>query len=75
MNKQEINKAFFEDLHEIQINKINTDKYLKPHTVIDDARKVMLKLILYINTTDKGINAEKDEAVLDALKWIKNNVS
>ena len=68
MNKEQINKTFFEDLHEIQMNKINT-------SVIDDARKVMLKLILYMNTTDKGMNAEKDEAILDALKWIKNNVS
>ena len=68
MNKQEINKAFFEDLHEIQINKINT-------STIDDARKVMLKLILYMNTSNKDVNGEKDEAVLDALRWIKNNVS
>ena len=42
---------------------------------IDDARKVMLKLILYMNTADKGISAEKDEAVLGALRWLKNNVS
>jgi len=66
--KEEINKAFFEDLHQIQKNQINT-------SAINDARKVMLKLILYMNTADKGISAEKDEAVLDALRWIKNNVS
>ena len=66
MNKEEINKAFFEDLHEIQMNKINT-------SVIDDARKVILKLILYMNTSDKGMNAEKDEAILNALEWLKNN--
>ena len=75
MNKEQINKTFFEDLHEIQINKINIDKYLKPYTAIDDARKVMLKLILYMNATDKGMNIKKDEAVLDALRWIKNNAS
>ena len=68
MNMEEINKTFFEDLHQIQTNQINT-------SVIDDARKVMLKLILYMNTADKGVNAEKDEAILDALRWIKNNVS
>ena len=68
MNKEEINKTFFEDLHEIQMKQMNA-------SVIDDARKVILKLILYMNTPDKGMNAEKDEAVLDALKWIKNNVS
>ena len=68
MNKEQINKAFFEDLHELQMNKINT-------SVIDDARKVILKLILYMNTSDKGMNTEKDEANLDALKRIKNNQS
>ena len=68
MNKEEINKAFFEDLYEIQMNQINT-------SVIDDARKVILKLILYINTSDKGKNLEKDEAILEALKWLKNHKS
>ena len=68
MNKEEINKTFFEDLHEIQMNKINT-------SIIDDARKVILKLILYMNTSDKGMNPEKDEAILEALKWLKNHRS
>jgi len=68
MNKEEINKAFFEDLHEIQMNQINT-------SVIDDARKVILKLILYMNTSDKGVNLEKDEAISEALKWLKNHRS
>ena len=68
MNKEEINKAFFEDLHEIQMNKINT-------SIIDDARKVILKLILYMNTSDKGKNLEKDEAILEALKSLKNHRS
>jgi len=63
-----INKDFFETLHSTQMNTINK-------SVISDARKVILKLILYMNTADKGISAEKDEAVLDALRWIKNNVS
>ena len=68
MNKEEINKTFFEDLYEIQMNKINT-------SIIDDARKVILKLILYMNTSDKGKNLEKDEAILEALKWLKNHRS
>ena len=68
MNKEEINKTFFEDLHQIQMNKINT-------SIIDDARKVILKLILYMNTSDKGKNLEKDEAILEALKWLKNHRS
>ena len=68
MNKEQINKTFFEDLHQIQMNQMNT-------SVIDDARKVILKLILYMNTSDKGMNAEKDNAILDALRWIKNHGS
>ena len=68
MNKEQINKTFFEDLHQIQMNQINT-------SVTDDARKVILKLILYMNTSDKGMNAEKDNAILDALRWIKNHGS
>ena len=68
MNKKEINETFFEDLHQIQMNQINT-------SVTDDARKVILKLILYMNTSDKGMNAEKDNAILDALRWIKNHGS
>ena len=68
MNKEQINKTFFEDLHQIQTNQINT-------SVINDARKVMLKLILYMNTADKGMNTEKDEAILEALKWLKNHRS
>ena len=43
--KLKINKAFFEDLHQTQMNQINT-------SAIDDARKVMLKLILYMNTAE-----------------------
>ena len=68
MNKKEINETFFEDLHQIQMNQINT-------SVTDDARKVILKLILYMNTSDKGVNTEKDDAILDALRWIKNHGS
>ena len=68
MNKEQINKEFFEDLHQIQMNQINASQ-------LKEARKVILRLILYMNTTDKGISLEKDKAVLDALKWLKNNQS
>jgi len=68
MNKEEINKTFFEDLHEIQMNQINASQ-------LKEARKVILGLILYMNTTDKGISLEKDKAILDALEWLKNNQS
>ena len=66
VNKEQINKIFFEDLHQIQMNQINASE-------LKEARKVILGLILYMNTTDKGISLEKDKAVLDALKWLKNN--
>ena len=62
----EIHKKLFEGMHNTQMTSIN-------ESIIKDARKVILKLILYMNTTDKGISPEKDEAVLDALKWLKNN--
>ena len=62
----EIHKQLFESMHNKQMTSIN-------ESIIKDARKVILKLILYMNTTDKGISPEKDEAVLDALKWLKNN--
>ena len=62
----EIHKQLFESMHNTQMTSIN-------ESIIKDARKVILKLILYMNTTDKGISPEKDEAVLDALKWLKNN--
>ena len=68
MNKEQINKEFFEDLYEIQKNQINT-------STIDDARKVILKLILYMDTSSKDMNLDKDEAILDALKWLKNHRS
>ena len=68
VNKEQINKIFFEDLHQIQMNQINASE-------LKEARKVILGLILYMNTTDKGISLEKDKAVLDALKWLKNNQS
>tara|TARA_R110000744_G_scaffold2190_2_gene8662 strand:- start:87 stop:290 length:204 start_codon:yes stop_codon:yes gene_type:complete len=66
--KEEINKAFFEDLHQIQKNQINT-------SAIDDARKVILKLITQVSGRHSHDSSEADDAVLDALQWLKNNVS
>ena len=68
MNKEEINKAFFEDLHEIQMNQINT-------SALKDARKVILGLLAHVSGYDKYNPRETDEAVLDALEWLKNNQS
>ena len=68
MNKEEINKTFFEDLHEIQMNQINT-------SALKDARKVILGLLAHVSGYDKYNPRETDEAVLDALEWLKNNQS
>ena len=68
MNKEAINKAFFEDLHEIQMNQINT-------SALKDARKVILGLLAHVSGYDKYNPRETDEAVLDALEWLKNNQS
>ena len=64
----EIHKQLFESMHNTQMTSIN-------ESIIKDARKVILKLILYMNTSDKGMNTKKDESILEALKWLKNNES
>ena len=66
MNKQEINKTFFEDLHGSQINTVND-------SIIEDAATIILRLLYFISTSDKGIDMKKDETIIEALKWLKNN--
>ena len=66
MNKEQINKTFFEDLHEIQMNQINTSS-------LKNARKVILGLLSRVSGYDKYESKETDDAVLDALEWLKNN--
>ena len=69
MNIKEINKTFFEDLHQIQMNQINT-------SILKDARKIILNLLLYAQSGAMGDEAPgRDEAVLNALEWLKNNQS
>ena len=68
MNKEQINKAFFEDLHEIQTNQINT-------SLLKDARKVILGLLMYSKTDPRDNIQGKDETILNALEWLKNNQS
>ena len=68
MNKEQINKAFFEDLHEIQTNQINA-------SLLKDARKVILGLLTQVSNNHRDDIAGKDEAVLNALEWLKNNQS
>ena len=67
MNKEEINKTFFEDLHQIQMNQMNT-------SALKNARKVILNLMLYISAEHGDVRG-KDQAVSEALKWLKNNQS
>tara|TARA_X000001382_G_C3100273_1_gene156459 strand:+ start:428 stop:631 length:204 start_codon:yes stop_codon:yes gene_type:complete len=67
MNNEQINKTFFEELHEIQIDQIHTSQ-------LKQARKVILNLMLYISA-EHGDVRKKDQAVSDALEWLKNNQS
>lgn len=68
MNKKEINKVFFEDLHQIQMNKINTSE-------LKNARKVILGLITHVSDQNRHNSSESDEAILNALEWLKTNQS
>ena len=68
MNKEEINKAFFEDLHEIQMNQINT-------SALKDTRKVILGLLTQVSSNNRNDTSEADDAILNALEWLKNNQS
>ena len=68
MNKEQINKIFFEDLHEIQMNQINTSS-------LKDARKVILGLLSHVSDQNRHNSSESDNAILNALEWLKNNQS
>ena len=64
MNKEEINKTFFEDLHEIQMNQINNSELIK-------AKKVILELLRHVSDQNRHNSSESDEAILNALEWLK----
>ena len=66
MNKQEINKTFFENLHTSQINTVND-------SIIEDAATIILRLLYFISTSDKSVDMKKDETIIEALKWLKNH--
>ena len=68
MNNEQINKTFFEELHEIQIDQIHTSQ-------LKQARKVILGLVTHVDANDRDDIPGKDEAVLAALKWLENNQS
>ena len=63
---EEINKIFFEDLHQIQMNKINASE-------LKEARKVILGLLTHVSDQNRHNSSESDEAILNALEWLKNN--
>ena len=65
----EINKKLFEDLNRFQMSSIN-------NSIIDDARKVILNLLLYVQYDKHGADPKgKDQAITEGLKWIKNHGS
>ena len=68
MNKEQINKTFFEDLHEIQMKQINASD-------LKEARKVILGLLTHVSDQNRHNSSESDNAILDALEWLKNNQS
>ena len=68
MNKEQINKTFFEDLHEIQMNQMNT-------SALKDTRKVILGLLTQVSSNNRNDTSEADDAILNALEWLKNNQS
>ena len=75
MNKQEINKTFFEDLHKSQMNTINNEM-IKNNSkindnIIEEAGAIMLKLIEAISDNDLE---NYDELETRALQWLKNNM-
>ena len=65
---EEINKIFFEDLHQIQMNQINASE-------LKEARKVILGLLTHVSDQNRHNSSESDEAIANALEWLKNNQS
>ena len=68
MNKNEINKLFFEDLYKTQENQIHFSS-------VKNARKVILGLLTHVSDQNRHNSSESDEAILNALEWLKNNQS
>ena len=62
----EIHKQLFESMHNTQITSIN-------ESIIKDARKVILGLLTQVNKDHRNDVPGKNNAVLDALEWLKNN--
>ena len=41
--------------------------------IIQDAGKIILQLLFYIDTSNRNENKKKDKVILEALNWIKNH--
>jgi hypothetical protein len=64
----EIHKQLFESMHNTQMTSIN-------ESIIKDARKVILGLITHVSDQNRHNSSESDNAILNALEWLKNNQS
>ena len=64
----EIHKQLFESMHNTQMTSIN-------ESIIKDARKVILGLIKHVSDQNRHNSSESDNAILNALEWLKNNQS
>ena len=64
----EIHKQLFESMHNTQMTSIN-------ESIIKDARKVILGLLTHVSDQNRHNSSESDNAILNALEWLKNNKS
>ena len=64
----EIHKQLFESMHNTQMTSIN-------ESIIKDARKAILGLLSHVSDQNRHNSSESDNAILNALEWLKNNQS
>ena len=64
----ELHKQLFEGMHNTQMTSIN-------ESIIKDARKVILGLLAHVSDQNRHNSSESDNAILNALEWLKNNQS
>tara|TARA_R110002051_G_scaffold238547_1_gene299304 strand:- start:319 stop:519 length:201 start_codon:yes stop_codon:yes gene_type:complete len=62
----EIHSQLFESMHNTQMTSIN-------ESIIKDARKVILRLLTQVSGDHRNDMPGKDNAILGALEWLKNN--
>jgi len=64
----ELHEQYFESMHNTQMTSIN-------ESIIRDARRVILGLLTQVRANHRDNIPEKDNTVLNALEWLKNNKS